>query len=103
MSNGSPALALSLGAGAGLLLWFVLRDREPAPTAPPSGPLAMRLDATGIAIGTERIDVATAVARAKAAGGAELTYDTNAPASIYVDLAAALSAARVPFSSRKAG
>lgn len=102
MSNGNPALAVSLGAGAGFLLWHVLRDRAHAPESTPSGPLSMSIDATGIAIGAERIDVATAVARAKTAGSAELTYDTNAPASIYVDVAAALSAARVPFISKKA-
>lgn len=101
MSTGT-ALAIALGLGAGALTWHLAETRRPAaappPPGPPAGPCELALDAAGLALDGERVDLATAVARCRARGAARITLATDAPAAIHVRLVGALAAAGVPWS-----
>ncbi len=124
MSTATNALlGLALGAGAGFAIWhFKKKDDEKqqpdegelepaiapavsapvasAPSAAPprvAGPCALKLDATGLTLDGERVDVPTAVSRCKANGrGAQIAYASNGPAAVYMELTAALGKAGVP-------
>jgi hypothetical protein len=104
MSNGAKtAFALALGAGGGALLWYLLHDDERPPVqdhgkvdVPAGGTCSLRLDKTGLTAEGDKVDVAAAVARCKAAGAARLALTADAPASIYVELNQALARANVP-------
>ena len=109
MSNGNTALALTLGAGGGLLLWYALRDRHrkelaPAPSVPAAPPAAtpadracaLRLDPTGLTADGTKANIADAVKRCQAAGRADVTIVKDAPAATYADLMVALGRAGIP-------
>ncbi len=113
MSNGNTALALTLGAGGGLALWYVLRDRKrkqlapaPAPTpapqivapasTPPDRACSLRLDPTGLTVDGVKTNVADAVKRCQAASRADVTIVKDAPAATYADLMIALGRAGIP-------
>lgn len=111
MSNSSnTALALTLGAGGGFALWYVLRDRHRkntaanAPTAaPPQAAPAtadrvctLRLDPTGLTVDGAKTTVTDAVNRCKAASRADLTIVKDAPAATYADLMIALGREGIP-------
>jgi hypothetical protein len=111
MSNSNTALGLTLGAGGGLLLWYVLRDRHrkqlasapsvPAPTpAPAAAPAdracSLRLDPSGLTADGAKTSVADAVKRCQAAGRADVTIVKEAPAATYADLMVALGRAGIP-------
>jgi hypothetical protein len=113
MSNGSnTALALTLGAGGGFALWYVLRDRHRKNTAPavsaptvapsPAAPATtdrvctLRLDPTGLTVDGAKTTVTDAVNRCKAASRADLTIVKDAPAATYADLMIALGRAGIP-------
>ena len=107
MSNGDLLLALTLGLGGGLALAYLRRDDEtfataspqaaPAKPAPERRNCSVRLDATGLSADGYAVDVPRALARCKAAGGAELFFAKDGPAAVYVDLHQALSHAGIPF------
>ena len=115
MSNGNTALALTLGAGGGLALWYVLRDRKrkqpvdapvsapaPAPqivapaSAPPDRACSLRLDPSGLTVDGAKTNVADAVKRCQTAGRADVTIVKDAPAATYADLMVALGRAGIP-------
>lgn len=109
MSNGNTALALTLGAGGGFLLWYVLRDRHrkqlaPPPSVPAAPPTpapadracALRLDPSGLTADGAKTNVADAVKRCQAAGRADVTIVNDAPAATYADLMVALGRAGIP-------
>jgi hypothetical protein len=113
MSNGKTALALTLGAGGGLALWYVLRDRKrkqlasapaaaPAPqiVAPtstvPDRACSLRLDPTGLTVDGVKTNVDDAVKRCQTAGRADVTIVKDAPAATYADLMVALGRAGIP-------
>ena len=114
MSNGSnTALALTLGAGGGLLLWYLRRDRNrkdapsaaasapaalpaPAPSPAPDRVCTLRLDPTGLTADGVKTTVADAVNRCKTASRADLTIVKDAPAATYSDLMIALGRAGIP-------
>ncbi len=113
MSNSSnTALALTLGAGGGFALWYVLRDRHRkntasaanAPTAAPPQAVpattdrvcTLRLDPTGLTVDGAKTTVTDAVNRCKAASRADLTIVKDAPAATYADLMIALGRAGIP-------
>ena len=72
MTGRNPALALALGAGGGLALWYLLRDKaqKAAPLAgaptrtatPPAGLCTLRLAADGLTADGQPADVPSAVA-----------------------------------------
>jgi hypothetical protein len=102
MSNGAKsALALTLGAGEGFLLWYLLREDEGAarserlPSAPETSACSLKLDRTGLTANGEKIDVVSAVARCKQAGAARLALASDAPAAVYLELNEALRRAGV--------
>jgi len=107
MSNGDLLLAVTLGLGGGLALAYLRRDDETSATdSPQSAPAkpaslrrncSVRLDARGLSADGYAVDVPRAVARCKAAGGAELFTAKDGPAAVYVDLHQALSHAGIPF------
>ncbi len=120
MSNGTQGMTLALGAGGGLLLWYLLRDKhgkarspttttstsEQLATAPGLAPRAcvLRLDTAGLFADGVRVGVPDAVNRCKAAGRADVTVIQGAPAAAYADLMIALGRADVPtFAHRNAG
>jgi len=129
MSNGNTALALALGAGGGLALWYVLRDDDkkkpaaaptvapgsiapaatsatapaPAVATTPAGPCALRLAAAGLTADGQPIDIAGAVARCKAAGRADVFIADDAPGTVYMELTTALAAAGVVVTPRRNG
>jgi hypothetical protein len=110
MAKGS-ALALALGAGGGLALWYLFRDgdrKKPAPAvAGPAAPVApaapspaptacaLRIDATGLTADGVRVGVAEAVDRCKRAGRADVSVSEDASAAAYADLMIALGRAGV--------
>jgi hypothetical protein len=111
MSNGNTALALTLGAGGGLALWYVLRDRKrkqlasaptPAPqivapaSAAPDRACSLRLDPAGLTVDGAKMNVADAVKRCQTAGRADVTIVKDAPAATYADLMVALGRAGIP-------
>lgn len=112
MSNGNTALALTLGAGGGLALWYVLRDRRRkqlagssatasapqivAPTSAPDRACSLRLDPTGLTIDGVKTNVADAVKHCQAASRADVTIVKDAPAATYADLMIALGRAGIP-------
>ena len=113
MSKGNTALALTLGAGGGLALWYVLRDRKrkqlasasapaPAPqivapaSAPPDRACSLRLDPTGLTVDGAKTNVDDAVKRCQTAGRADVTIVKDAPAATYADLMVALGRAGIP-------
>lgn len=119
MSNGSnTALALGLGAGGGVLLWYFLHDKHRGAKGKNERPAvqgdaaststtteapitaaracALRLDATGLTADGVRVGVADAVKRCKSAGSAEVTIIPNASASAYAELMIGLGRAGIP-------
>ena len=122
----TAALALALGAGAGFAVYHLTRDdKKPddgaptgsaaadtsATTAPPAAPTrsgttatpprmpgacSLKLDKNALTLEGERVDVATAVARCKVAGRAELAVASDAPLAVNRELYGALLAAGVP-------
>lgn len=110
MSNDShAAIALALGAGTGLGLWYLLRDDALPASAPPEAatsasaapPCALRLDAKGLTADGAVIDVPTAIATCKAAGKADLVLADDAPSAAYADLSAAFGAAGILIQQRR--
>jgi hypothetical protein len=106
MSDGNSLLTLTLGLGGGLALAYFRRDDDApgvaasaAPQAKPSRTqrrCSLRLDARGLTADGQTVDIAGAVTRCKAAGGAELLFAKDGPAAVYVDLNRALSRAGIP-------
>jgi hypothetical protein len=113
--------SLALGAGGGLVLWYLFRDEKaeaaaagkppaPTPPAPPvpkplpppevAGACSLKLDASGLTADGQRVDVAGAVERCKRAGRADLVFASNGPAAVYVELSQALARAGVPVTVR---
>lgn len=116
MSNGNSALALTLGAGGGFALWYVLRKRKntaatasstvaPPPASPPAERVcSLRLDPAGLTVDGVKTNVADAVNRCKAATRADLTIVKDAPAATYADLMVALGRAGIPiYAHRNSG
>ena len=132
MSDGNTALALALGAGSGVALWYFQRDEKkeahaakqdahaaaptdqaarpvtiPAPnaTAPTSSPrpCALRLDPSGLTADGVSVTIPDAVNRCKTAGRADITIIKDAPAAVYADLMIALGRAEVPATSHRNG
>jgi hypothetical protein len=127
MSNGNGAVAATLGAGGGLLLWYFLTypkkraiattpaehavPSTSAPTNTTTGAAAgtsslctLRLDARGLTADGVRVGIDDAVNRCKSATRAQVTVTTDAPAAAYMDLSVALSRAGVPVTAlRNAG
>jgi hypothetical protein len=133
MASTNSALALALGAGGGLALWYLLRDNTknpapesaapvapaapaapPAPTAPArqaapaeSSPVriacTVRLDAAGLTVDAARVGIAEAVQRCKLAGLADVTVSKDASAAAYADLMIALGRAGIPTSANRNG
>ncbi len=124
MSNATTAaLALALGAGAGVAIYPFTRDGKkppdrsapppgattaPAgpgtqvassvtPAAPPRkpGPCSLKLDRSGLTLEGETVDIATAVARCKVAGRAELAVAPDASVTVNRELYSALITAGV--------
>ncbi len=111
MSNTST---FAVGLGGGLGLWYLTKSKSksapaasPASTSPvsatptPPNPPAprncvVRIDATGVLVDGERVDVDEAVRRCEAAGHAAVTVARNAPASTYAALMTALGTANTP-------
>jgi hypothetical protein len=115
-------LSLALGAGGGLVLWYLFRDDKadaaaarppgrsaappavprPLPLPPPrvAGACSLKLDASGLTADGDRVDVAGAVERCKRAGRAELVFAKDCPAAVYVELNQALARAGVPVTVR---
>jgi hypothetical protein len=56
----------------------------------------LRLDADGLTAEGHSVDVASAVARCKEAGRAQIFLGKDGPASVYVELCRALAGAGVP-------
>jgi hypothetical protein len=121
MSDGSnAAVALALGAGGGLLVWYLFRKHDGSSPRPPTsevasspstsstktaassdaspsgapprtaGPCSLLLTANGLTVDGDAADIPTAVARCKAFGSAQLVVAGDAPAGAYADLAKAL-------------
>jgi hypothetical protein len=132
MANTSSALALALGAGGGLALWYLLRDNTknpapgaaapvaaaapaaPAPSAPArqaapaeSSPVqracTVRLDASGLTVDGARVGIAEALQRCKLAGLADVTVSKDASAVAYADLMVALGRAGIPAFANRNG
>ena len=103
--DSNAPLAVALGAGGGLLLWYLLRNDQKAPPsarpAPSSSvPCALRLDSAGLTADGAPSDVASAVTRCKGAGAADLVYASDGPVAVYADLTTALHAAGVTVTAR---
>ena len=123
MSSKSSALPLAFGAGGGLALWYVLRDKDtrsprsaPAASVPaasastttPSVSAAsaepspvqvacmLRLDATGLTVDGARVGLAEAVNRCKLAGRADVSVSKEVPAAVYAELMLALGREGIP-------
>jgi hypothetical protein len=112
MSNdNNTALTVALGAGAGLGLWYLLRDDETtddggateAAPAPPPPPCSLRLDAKGLTADGTPIDIPAAVTKCQAAGRADLVIADDAPSTVSADLAAAFNAAGILVNQRRNG
>jgi hypothetical protein len=113
MSNTNAPLYAALGAGAGLGLWYLLRDDDDSTTAPvtsaatptatgaPAGACTLRLDASGLTADGTPLDLAAAVARCQAAGRADIIVTADAPGAVLLDLTTALSEASVPIATRR--
>src|SRR5688572_19925609 len=127
MPSKSSALTLAFGAGGGLALWYLLRDKDvgnPSPASAASAPTAsasptpvvsaasvdpssvqiactLRLDATGLTVDGARVGLAEAVNRCKLAGLADITVSKEVPAAAYAELMLAFGRAGIPvFSNR---
>jgi len=110
MSNdNNTALTVALGAGAGVGLWYLLRDDEtsedgaatetaPAPQLPPC---SLRLDASGLTSDGAAIDVPAAVAKCQAAGRADLVLADDAPSTVAAELSAAFGTAGILINQRR--
>ncbi|MBZ0233855.1 MAG: hypothetical protein K8M05_16115 [Deltaproteobacteria bacterium] len=66
-----------------------------------SGPCSLKVDKSGLMADGESVDIATAVERCKAAGKVEWIVLPDAPSAIVVELANALSAAKLPVTMKK--
>ena len=66
-----------------------------------SGPCSLKVDKGGVMADGESVTVATAVERCKAAGRVEWIVLPDAPSAVVVELANALSAAKLPVTMRK--
>jgi hypothetical protein len=111
----SNAATLTLGAGAGLGLWYLWHRKghavaahapTHAPTTAPSDAAApracvLRLDTSGLTADGARVTVAQAVARCQAAGRADVTVVPGAPAATYGDLMVALGRAGIPTTAHR--
>lgn len=116
MPSRSSALALALGAGSGLALWYLFRDDPKRPSGTPArsvgttsgagatGPAAqatapapcrLQLTAAGLTSDGQPTDIPSAVARCKAAGRADVSVSGDAPGAVYAQLAAGLVEAGV--------
>lgn len=76
----------------------------PAVGAPPprvAGPCSLKVDKSGLMADGESVTIATAVERCKAAGKVEWIVLPDAPSAIVVELANALSAAKLPVTMKK--
>lgn len=110
MSDGN-LLALTLGAGGGVALWYLLGGKRKTqtsstdraataiersqPTTAPPVPCQLRLTKSGLTIDGRATDVPTAVAQCKTAGRADVHIAADAPAAIYAELNTALTGAAI--------
>jgi hypothetical protein len=107
MSTATNALALVMGASAGLGAWYVLRGKTedapgataaptppaaPASPAPPPAiaPCRLRIDAKTLTVNGLPATVGVAVAACKLTGGADLTITKDAPGAVLLELTSAL-------------
>lgn len=97
MSNATP---LMLGLAGGLALWHLMPGEQPALRNASGGPCVIQIDAAGVLVDDELVDVDEAVRRAQLVGLALLTAAPDAPASIYAALMSRLQAAGVPTHTR---
>jgi hypothetical protein len=91
VSASDNIFAFALGAGGGLLAWYLLKDRR----AHQSSPCQLRLTTAGLTVDGDKVDVPSAVTRCKARETAELVFAADGPASVYAELVKALTAAGV--------
>ncbi|MGN6105497.1 MAG: hypothetical protein ACTHU0_10365 [Kofleriaceae bacterium] len=113
MSNGRSAITFTLGAGGGLLLWYLRRASHStgSPPSPPArgattdtasaGACVLRLDTNGITADGAHVGIADVVARCKAAGRADVTIVAGVPAALYRDVMSALVHAGVPTTAHR--
>jgi hypothetical protein len=92
MSNTTP---LMLGLAGGLALWHFAPSDRPALRNAGSGPCVIQLDASGLSIDGERVDIDEAARRAKLVGRALVTVAPDASASICAALITGLQRAGV--------
>lgn len=118
MADGN-LLALTLGAGGGMALWYMLGDKRKTPTSStdrtattiersqptstPPAPCQLRLNNSGLVLDGRTTDIPTAVAQCKAAGRADLYATADAPAAIYTKLHAALTRAGIVITPHRNG
>ena len=93
--NGNEVLAAILGVGGGVLLWHVL-DRRKHASKPAPRPCELRLDGYGLTADGQRVTLAEAIERCKAAGSANLVAAPGTLPSTYGELAYSLGRAEVP-------
>jgi hypothetical protein len=97
MSNTTP---LMLGLAGGLALWHFAPSSPPALRNANSGPCVIQLDASGLSIDGERVDIDEAARRAKLVGLALVSVAPDASASVYAALMTGLQLAGVPAHAR---
>lgn len=100
----SIATPFALGLGGGLALWQLTRPSKPSSASDniDRSRCLIQLDGTGITIDNARVDVAEAARRAQKLGRAVITVTTDAPASTFAELMAALRTANVATEVRAA-
>lgn len=97
MSNTTP---LMLGLAGGLALWQLVPSTRPAPRNASTGMCVIQLEAHGLAVDGEAVDVDEAVRRARCAGFAVVALASDAPASLHAALTSELQTAGVPTHTR---
>ena len=97
MSNTTP---LMLGLAGGLALWQLVPSTRLAPRNASTGTCVIQLEAHGLVIDGEAVDVDEAVQRARCAGFAVVALAPDAPASLHAALTNGLQTAGVPTHTR---